>query len=69
MSKILIVTALHRELPDRYENPFFNHNILFTGVGKINATYELTKVLSKDRFDLVINYGTAASKVYQGLVD
>ena len=69
MNRILIVTALHREIPDRFEEPFFNHNILFTGVGKINATYELTKVLSKDRFDLVINYGTAASKIYQGLVD
>ena len=69
MSKVLIVSALHRELPDRYEEPFFNHNVLFTGVGKINATYELTKVLSKDRFDLVINYGTAASKTYSGLVD
>ena len=69
MSKILIVTALHRELPGRFDEPFFSHNILFTGVGKINATYELTKVLSKDRFDLVINYGTAASKIYQGLVD
>lgn len=69
MSKILIVTALHRELPGRFDEPFFSHNILFTGVGKINATYELTKVLSNDRFDLVINYGTAASKIYQGLVD
>ena len=69
MSRILIVSALHQELPDRYEEPFFNHNILFTGVGKINATYNLTKVLSKDRFDLVINYGTGASKFYDELVD
>ena len=69
MSRILIVTALHREIPDRFENPFFDCNILFTGVGKVNATYNLTKVLTKDRFDLVINYGTAASKVHSGLVD
>ena len=53
MSRILIVTALHREIPDRFENPFFDCNILFTGVGKVNATYNLTKVLTKDRFDLV----------------
>ena len=67
--KILIVVALHKELPERYQEPFFNHNVLFTGVGKINALYKLTKVLTKDRFDLVINYGTAASKVHTGLID
>ena len=71
MDKILIVTALYRELPGRFDEPFFNHNILFTGVGKINATYNLTKVLMDDRddYDLVINYGTAGSKVYNGIVD
>mgnify|MGYP001186887396 FL=1 len=66
MSRILIVSALRQELSDI-------DDVLYTGVGKINATYKLTELLTrvygKDRFDLVINYGTAASKTYSGLVD
>jgi adenosylhomocysteine nucleosidase len=66
MSRILIVSALRQELSDI-------DDVLYTGVGKVNATYKLTELLTrvygKDRFDLVINYGTAASKTYSGLVD
>mgnify|MGYP001271214390 FL=1 len=66
MSRTLIVSALRQELSDI-------DDVLYTGVGKVNATYKLTNVLTKvygkDRFDLVINYGTAASKTYSGLVD
>ena len=71
MSNTLIVSALHREIPNRWEDGLENHSILYTGVGKVNATYNLTKVLMDDReeYDLVINYGTAASKTYSGLVD
>ena len=71
MSNTLIVSALHREIPNRWEDGLENHSILYTGVGKVNATYNLTKVLMDDReeYDLVINYGTAASKTYNGLVD
>ena len=71
MSNILIVSALHKEIPNRWEDGLENHSILYTGVGKVNATYNLTKVLMDDReeYDLVINYGTAASKTYGGLVD
>ena len=68
MSK-LIVTALHQEIPDRWEDDLQFYAILFTGVGKVNATYNLMKVLQEDDYDLIINYGTAASKVYKGLVD
>ena len=71
MSNILIVSALHKEIPNRWEDGLENHSILYTGVGKVNATYNLTKVLMDDRddYDLVINYGTAGSKVYNGIVD
>ena len=71
MSNILIVSALHQEIPHRYEGRLENYSILYTGVGKVNATYELTKVLfyENEEYDLVINYGTAGSKVYNGLVD
>ena len=69
MSRILIISALYREIPDRREDELSFFDVLFTGVGKVNATYNLTKVLLEDRHELVINYGTAASKVYKGLVD
>ena len=71
MSRILIVSALSKEIPNRWEGGLENHAILYTGVGKVNATYNLTKVLMNDRdeYDLVINYGTAGSKVYNGIVD
>jgi adenosylhomocysteine nucleosidase len=67
MSRILIVSALHRELPDLQINT--NYNVIYTGVGKVNATYGLMKALQRKDYDLVINYGTAASKTYKGLVD
>ena len=69
MSNILIVSALHKEIPNRWEDGLENHSILYTGVGKVNATYNLMKVLQEDDYDLIINYGTAASKIYDGLVD
>ena len=69
MNRILIVSALHQEIPNIYEGGLENYPILFTGVGKVNATYNLMKVLQEDDYDLIINYGTAASKVHSGLVD
>jgi len=69
MSRILIVSALKQET----QNQLDDYDVLYTGVGKVNATYNLTKVLLEDnhwyKYDLVINYGTAASKVYNGIVD
>ena len=65
MSRILIVCALEMET----QNQLDDYDVLYTGVGKVNATYNLTKVLLEDEHELVINYGTAASKVYKGLVD
>ena len=73
MSNILIVSALHRELPDLKINT--NYSVIYTDVGKINATYSLLKSIHSyeelygQYYDLVINYGTAASKVHSGLVD
>lgn len=65
MNRILIVSALSREIP----NLDTNHRIIYTDVGKVNATYSLMKAFQLRRYDLVINYGTAASKVHSGLVD
>ena len=56
-SDILIVSALKIETQDQLEN----YKTLYTGVGKVNATYELTKYLdthvSKARPKFIINYG------------
>ena len=58
--KILIVSALIQEIPDWTLNT--NYKIIYTGVGKVNATYSLLKALQKKDYDLVINYGTAGSR-------
>ena len=64
MNDILIVSALSQEIPNHHwPLPF---ELIFTGVGKVNATYALTshfgKYGSHIPYDLVINYGTAGSR-------
>ena len=76
---ILIVCALEIETQEQLNDwePFTDDpvwNVLYTGVGKINATYKLTERLTDynwARPKLVINYGTAGSrKIKKGqLVD
>ena len=68
---ILIVCALEMETQGQLDD-WKPHNILYTGVGKVNATYHLTRRLLVDksmnydaRIRLVINYGTAGSRKYQ----
>ena len=62
---ILIVSALEVETQGQLED----WRVLHTGVGKVNAAIELTKVLEKAHLHylppmpkLVINYGTAGSR-------
>ena len=60
--KILIVCALEVETQGELDD----WDVLYTGVGKVNATYALTthfgKYGSHIPYDLVINYGTAGSR-------
>ena len=60
--KILIVCALEVET----QGELNDYDVLYTGVGKVNATYALTthfgKYGSYIPYDLVINYGTAGSR-------
>jgi adenosylhomocysteine nucleosidase len=58
MKKILTVFALEEET----QNLFANTNIIYTGVGKVNASYSLTKAILQNRPDVIINLGTAGSK-------
>ena len=58
MSKILIVAALKSEF---FNTKTLNHEIVYSGVGKINATRTLTEQILKNKPDLVVNVGTAGS--------
>ena len=62
---ILIVCAIEQETQGQLED----HKILYTGVGKVNATFKLTQRLHSSHLyylplmpKLVINYGTAGSR-------
>ena len=55
MNDYVIVTALEQEFPFRHE-----FNILYTGVGKVNASISLTSYLfANPNIKRVINVGTA----------
>ena len=63
---ILIVCGLEQETQGQLDD----WNVLYTGVGKINATYKLTELFGtyhsrpavRRNHPLVINYGTAGSR-------
>ena len=61
-AKPLIVCALEIETQGQLDD----YDVLYTGVGKVNATYTLTSHFGKYGthipYDLVINYGTAGSR-------
>jgi len=60
--KTLIVCALEVETQGQLED----YDVLYTGVGKVNATFSLTRKFGKYGsyipYDMVINYGTAGSR-------
>lgn len=56
----LLVFALEMEA----QEAFSGAEILYTGVGKVNAAYRLTKALHEKRPGIVINLGTAGSTVF-----
>ena len=60
----IFVAALKEETPDL---DFFH----FTGVGKINATYNLKKIIDKYKPNEIINFGTAGSliKNLKGIIE
>jgi adenosylhomocysteine nucleosidase len=60
--KTLIVCALKMETQGQLND----YDVLYTGVGKVNATFALTQKFGKHGsyipYDMVINYGTAGSR-------
>ena len=55
-SKTIILVALEDELPKKYLPTW---DIIYTGVGKINAAYSLSKAIHEFAPNTVINFGTA----------
>ncbi len=52
-------------MKDEAANEFDDVKTIFTGLGKINAAYELMKEISVKKPDIVINLGTAGSNVFK----
>lgn len=62
MTRPLIVFALEQESQDVFKD----YDVLYTGVGKVNAAYALMRRLSEARPPLVVNLGTAGSRKHPG---
>lgn len=58
--KILTLVALE----DETQGLFDGHNIVYTGVGKVNAAFVAAREIYKNRPDFIINFGTAGSKTF-----
>ena len=56
-NNVLIAMALESECRGK----FLKENIIYTGVGKVNASYNLTKAISEQYPNIVINLGSAGS--------
>ncbi|MFA9189496.1 nucleosidase [Flavobacterium sp. FBOR7N2.3] len=61
IENILFVFALEMEAGDIFNQ----QNSLFTGIGKVNASYELTKAIHQKKPDLIVNLGTAGSSQFK----
>ena len=60
---ILVVMALPEEGGHHFEDAGIT--IVYSGVGKVNAAYCLTKALLQHKPEIVVNFGTAGSNKYQ----
>lgn len=59
---ILVAMALKEEGGQALKNA--GAQVIYTGLGKVNATYRLTKALAEFKPKLVLNFGTAGSKLF-----
>lgn len=71
---ITINSHLHYPLPDSLflfaleseaGDHFNDHNKLITGIGKVAATYELTKAIHTQKPKLIVNLGSAGSNFFK----
>lgn len=65
MTRLLLVVALPHENADNLLSAH-GHELLYTGVGKVNATLALTRALAARDHDglIVINLGSAGSRTF-----
>lgn len=65
-----LTTLLHQAplfvfaMPEEAAASFEGRNLLFTGLGKLNAAYQLTKRLAQHRPGIIINLGSAGSAAF-----
>lgn len=61
LEEVLFSFALASEAADVFEA----YNTLVTGIGKVNAAYELSKAIQHKRPSLIVNLGSAGSNYFQ----
>lgn len=61
LEDILFSFALESEAAEVFKS----HNTLITGIGKVNAAYELAKAIQKKRPSIIVNLGSAGSSCFQ----
>ena len=61
LKDVLFSFALESEAAD----VFVGQNTLITGIGKVNAAYELTKAIQNKKPSLIVNLGSAGSNFFQ----
>lgn len=61
LKDVLFSFALESEAAD----VFVGQNTLITGIGKVNAAYELTKAIQNKKPSLIVNLGSAGSNYFQ----
>jgi adenosylhomocysteine nucleosidase len=61
LDNVLFSFALASEAADVFER----YHTLITGIGKVNAAYELTKAIQHKRPSLIVNLGSAGSNAFQ----
>lgn len=62
MGAPLLVFAMEQESQDVFKG----YDVLYTGIGKVNAAYALTLRLARLKPGIVINMGTAGSRKHKG---
>jgi adenosylhomocysteine nucleosidase len=61
LENVLFSFALESEAADVFENC----NTLITGIGKVNAAYELSRAIQFKKPSLIVNLGSAGSNFFQ----
>lgn len=61
LENVLFSFALESEAAEVFDD----YNTLITGIGKVNAAYELARAIQRKRPELIINLGSAGSSQFQ----